>query len=245
MKGMKMTRYFLAGTMLLLLFLVQGCGSKSGDTEPKQQLSELDKLYGVLSKPAYMKHYEVNKKDEFWITPFLQVANKQTPGVLDPKSKEPYNWNIDDAGNVRITIESRNPYGRPYKDGAVRPEDKSRRKPGWTEKDGHVTLLAGEPGRIGGELNYNKKNNTWEINNKSGRYSNHNVDRTPEQLMNAVKLIQAVVDPGDAKWGEVQYLVRYSPEKMRPEFLARKDIKYGRPDAKGDIIQKDPYLVLK
>jgi len=244
MKGMKMTRFFLAGTMLLLLFMVQGCGSKS--TAPKQQLSELDQLYGVLSKPAYMKHYEVNKKDEFWITPYLQVANKQTPGILDPKSKEPYNWNMDAEGNVRITIESNNPYGRTYEKGAVRPEDKSRRRPGWTEKDGHVTLLAGEPGRIGGEILYQKDTNTWLINNKSGRYSNHNLDRTPEQLLNAVKQIQAVVDPGGAKWGEVHYLVRYSPQALRPDLLKRQDIKFYRPKAEGkDPMQKDPYLILK
>jgi hypothetical protein len=191
----------------------------------------------------------VNKKDKFWISPYLQVASKKTPGLLDPKlekSKTPFNWVIDGDGNVRLTVESNNPYGRTYEKGAIRPEDKSKRKPGWTEKDGHLTVLGDEMGRIGGEIIYQKDTNTWLINNKSGRYSNHNVDRTPEQLLSAAKLIKEVVDPAGATWGNVHYLVRYSPQAMRAELLAKPDIKYYRPDAKSeDVLQKDPYLVLQ
>ena len=238
---MNVLRRFLAGALFLLMATLPAHAAQ-------QPSKELDAKYGALSLPAYVKHYEVTKKGEFWVNPYLQVATNQTPGLLDPKldkSKAPYNYMIDADGNVRLNFESDNPYGRTYEKGAIRPEDKSRRRPGWTEKDGHTTTLGGEKGRIGGEILF-QKDNTWLINNKSGRYSNHNPDRTPEQLLNAVKRIEEVINPGGGAWGEVHYLVRYAPQKDRAALLARPDIKYYRPDSKSsDIMQKDPYLVLR
>lgn len=204
---------------------------------------ELDQRYGVPSMPAYIKHFEVNKKGKFWLHPYLQIGTKNSKALLDPQ-KAPYNWVIDEAGNVRVNIESPNPYGRTYENGYIRPEDNSKRKAGTVERDGHVSILGGGKGRIGGEFLYNSKSQTWVINNKSGRYSNHNSDRTPEQLLNAVALIKEVVNPGQASWGETIYLLKYAPERLHPALLASPDIQYKKPDAK-DVNQKNPYVVLK
>jgi hypothetical protein len=233
---MKIMRAVLAG---VLLFAAASLPASAA--QPANQ--ELDKLYGIVSTPAYVKHYEVDKKtDKFWLHPYLQVATAEHPAYLDPE-KDPYNWVIGFDGAVRINEETRNPYGRKYEKSVIRPEDNSKRKPGWSEKDGHVTVLGGEGGRIGGEFLYNKKNNTWTINNKSGRYSNHNPDRTVEQLKNAVALIKKVVNPGSAPWGETQYLMRYAPKDIRAKLLADPNLKFRNPDKK-ELIEKDPYIVV-
>jgi hypothetical protein len=44
------------------------------------------------------------------------------------------------------------------------------------------------------EILYDKDTKTYVVNNKSGRYSKHNKDRTPQQLVNATNLIRQVVD---------------------------------------------------
>ena len=234
---MKTMRRFLVGALLLLVASLPVQAAQPAG-------KELDKLYGIASTPAYVKHYEVDKKTgKFWLHPYLQVAGEAHPGVLDP-AKAPYNWVMDTDGNVRVNTESNNPYGRKYEKGYVRPEDNSNRKPGTTEKDGHVSTLGGEKGRIGGEFLYDKAAKTWTINNKSGRYSNHNPDRTPDQLKNAVERIKKIVNPGSAPWGKVVYLVRYSPKDVRAKILADPKIQYNRPDKK-EVIEKDPYLLLE
>ena len=233
---MKIMRRFFAGALLLLIASLPALAAQPSG-------KELDRLYGVSSTPAYVKHYEVDKKSgKFWLHPYLQVASAEHPAILDP-AKAPYNWVMDTDGNVRINRESVNPYGRKYEKGYIRPEDNSRRKPGTTEKDGHVSTLGGEKGRIGGEFLYDKESKTWTINNKSGRYSNHNPDRTPEQLQNAAEAIKKVVNPGPATWGDVIYLVRYAPKDGRAKILADPKIQYNRPDKK-ELIEKDPYLLL-
>jgi len=185
----------------------------------------LDKQYGTLQQPAYIKHYEADKAGKVLLNPYLQVATKDHPGILDPKHA-PYNWVIDAEGRVGIIQEAAHPLGRTYEKGFYRPEDKSKRKPGTTENYGHVSALAGGMGRISGEILYDKGTNTFTVNNKSGRYSKNNADRTPEQLVNAAALIREVVDPGSAAWGPVFYLLEYAPEEVREESLKRPDLAY-------------------
>ncbi|MFN7986310.1 MAG: hypothetical protein U0529_02495 [Thermoanaerobaculia bacterium] len=188
----------------------------------------LDDLYGVASPPAYIKHYEADKDGKVLVNPYLQVATKAFPAVLDSK-QAPYNWVIDEQGRVTIIPEAAHPLGRTYANGFFRPEDKSQRKPGTRENYGHVSSLGGGPGRISGEILWDKESKSWVVNNKSGRYSKHNTDRTPQQLTNAAKLIRSVVDTGGAPWGPVLYLLEYGPEPVREELEKRPDLAYDDP----------------
>lgn len=201
----------------------------------------LDALYGKAELPNYLKHFEVNKNNVFWINPYLQVASKDAPAYVS--SDHVYNWIIDTQGNVRLNIESPNPYGRTYPNGCVRPEDNKKRSPGWSETDGHVSTLGGEHGRIGGEILYDSKTNTWIINNKSGRFSFNYTDRSTEQLRNAASLIQTVVVPREGKWGQVEFLLRYAPDAEVEVLLNSPDIQYKKPQEQ-DTMKKDPYLVI-
>ncbi|HQR44893.1 MAG TPA: hypothetical protein PLB02_02485 [Thermoanaerobaculia bacterium] len=196
-----------------------------------QDPATLDKQYGVLSQPAYIKHYEADKTGKVILNPYLQIASKDFPAILDVKMA-PYNWVIDTEGRVAIAPEAAHPLGRTYEKGFYRPEDKSQRKPGTRENFGHVAELGGAPGRISGEILYDKATNVWTLNNKSGRYSKHNADRTPEQLVNAAKLIHEVVDPGTATWGSVAYLLAYAPEKVAEELEKSPNLAYDDPKTK-------------
>lgn len=190
-----------------------------------QDASKLDELYGYLSQPAYIKHYEADKTGKVILNPYLQVATKEFPAVLDVKMA-PYNWVIDAVGGVSITPEAAHPLGRTYEKGFFRPEDQSVRKPGTRENFGHVSALGGAPGRISGEILYDKASNAWTVNNKSGRYTKHNPDRTPEQLVNAAKLIRELVEPGTATWGPVFFLLEYAPEDIREELMKSPGLAY-------------------
>jgi hypothetical protein len=181
--------------------------------------------------PAYIKHYEADKAGKVLINPYLQVASKDFPAVLVVK-EAPYNWVIDANGNVAIIPEAAHPYGRTYPNGFFRPEDQSVRKPGTRENYGHVSALAGTPGRISGEILFDKDTNTWVINNKSGRYTKHNPDRSPEQLINAATMIREVVDPGKTPWGQVFFLLEYSSDEMRAALLKSPKIQYDDPAKK-------------
>ncbi len=187
--------------------------------------ASLDKLYGVASQPAYIKHYEADKTGKVVLNPYLQIASKDFPAILDVKMA-PYNWVIDTEGRVAIAPEAAHPLGRTYEKGFFRPEDQSQRKPGTRENFGHVSELGGAPGRISGEILYDKASNAWTINNKSGRYSKHNSDRTPEQLVNAAKLVHEIADPGTATWGNTYYLLEYAPEEIREELLKSPKLAY-------------------
>ncbi|MBL0141136.1 MAG: hypothetical protein IPP91_03505 [Betaproteobacteria bacterium] len=207
-------------------------------TSPTPPVDPLDAKYGVASPPAYIKHYEADKTGKVMLTPYLQVGSKDFPAVLVVK-EAPYNWVIDVGGNVSITPEAAHPYGRTYPKGFFRPEDQSKRKPGTRENFGHVSILAGMPGRISGEINYDKDTDTWVINNKSGRYSKHNFDRSPEQLVNAATLIREVVDPGKTPWGQVFFLIEYSSQEMRTALMQSPKVQYDDPAKKSR-----PHLVV-
>lgn len=207
-------------------------------TSATAPVDPLDAKYGVASPPAYIKHYEADKNGKVLINPYLQVASKEFPAVLVVK-EAPYNWVMDSAGKVAIIPEAAHPYGRVYPKGFFRPEDQSMRKPGTRENYGHVSALAGTPGRISGEILYDKDTNSWVINNKSGRYTKHNVDRTPEQLVNAATLIREVVDPGKTMWGSVFFLLEYCSEEMRAALLKSPKIQYDDPAKKSR-----PHLVV-
>jgi len=198
---------------------------------PAFAAEDLDQQYGGLSQPAYIKHYEADKQGKVMLNPYLQVVTKEHPGVIDAK-RAPYNWVIDAEGRLAIIQEAAHPYGRTYPKGFFRPEDQSKRKPGTTENFGHVSALAGGPGRISGEILYDKENKLWVVNNKSGRYTKHNSDRTPEQLANAAKLIRQWVDPGNVAWGPVCYLLDYAPAGVAEALLKSPDLSYDDPKTK-------------
>lgn len=185
----------------------------------------LDELYGVASPPAYIKHYEADRDGKVLISPYLQVATKEFPAVLDAKMA-PYNYVIDAEGRVTIIPEAAHPLGRVYPNGFFRPEDQSEKKPGTRENYGHVSSLAGGPGRISGEILYDKETGTYTVNNKSGRYSKHNKDRTPQQLANAARLIRQVVDTAGVAWGPALYLLEYAPADVREQLMKSPDLRY-------------------
>jgi alkylated DNA nucleotide flippase Atl1 len=201
------------------------------NTSATAPVNPLDEKFGYAAPPAYIKHYEADKSGRVLINPYLQVASKDFPAVLVVK-EAPYNWVIDAGGNVAIIPEAAHPYGRTYPNGFFRPEDQSVRKPGTRENYGHVSALAGTPGRISGEILYDKDTNSWIINNKSGRYTKHNPDRSPEQLLNAATLIREVVDPGKTPWGQVFFLLEYSSDEMRAALLKSPKIQYDDPAKK-------------
>lgn len=185
----------------------------------------LDELYGVASPPAYIKHYEADRDGKVLISPYLQVATKEFPAILDAKMA-PYNYVIDAEGRVTIIPEAAHPLGRVYPNGFFRPEDQSEKKPGTRENYGHVSSLAGGPGRISGEILYDKETGTYTVNNKSGRYSKHNKDRTPQQLANAARLIRQVVDTAGVAWGPALYLLEYAPADVREQLMKSPDLRY-------------------
>ncbi|HPA49982.1 MAG TPA: hypothetical protein PLP50_00155 [Thermoanaerobaculia bacterium] len=185
----------------------------------------LDELYGVASQPAYIKHYEADRDGKVLISPYLQVATKEFPAILDAKMA-PYNYVIDAEGRVTIIPEAAHPLGRVYPNGFFRPEDQSEKKPGTRENYGHVSSLAGGPGRISGEILYDKETGTYTVNNKSGRYSKHNKDRTPQQLANAARLIRQVVDTAGVAWGPALYLLEYAPADVREQLMKSPDLRY-------------------
>lgn len=201
------------------------------NTSATAPVNPLDEKFGYAAPPAYIKHYEADKTGKVLINPYLQVASKDFPAVLVVK-EAPYNWVIDTGGNVAIIPEAAHPYGRTYPNGFFRPEDQSTRKPGTRENYGHVSALAGTPGRISGEILFDKDTNTWVINNKSGRYTKHNPDRSPEQLINAATMIREVVDPGKTPWGQVFFLLEYSSDDMRAALMKSPKIQYDDPAKK-------------
>lgn len=188
--------------------------------------SNLDALYGVANRPSYIKHYEADKKGNVMLNPYLQVGTKDFPAVLDPK-RPIYNYVVTPEGSVAFIEEAPHPFGRTYPQGFFRPEDKSKRKPGTTENYGHVSGTAGGPGRISGEVINDNKNHCWLVNNKSGRYSKRNIDRTPEQLLNAFILIQGVTDPGGQPWcPSAVYLLGYAPDYVSKALRQSPEMKY-------------------
>ncbi|MCP4396461.1 MAG: hypothetical protein GY801_03985 [bacterium] len=200
----------------------------------------LDNLYGILSLPLHIKYYEVDDVGNVMLNPYLQVANNERrKAILDP-TRSVYDWVIDAQGNVRIIEVVPHPRGRTYTGRFTRPEDGYHRERGYVERYGHVSALAGAPGRIGGEIVNDDAHKFWVINNKSGRYSRFNPDRTPEQLLHAAKLIQAVVDPGGQRWGPAIYLLQYAPSSVRRKEANNPALLYIDPTT-----QKRPYLVLQ
>jgi hypothetical protein len=229
-------RHLLSALLLALAFPAVGA----------PPVDPLDALYGVASQPAYIKHYEADKAGKVLLNPYLQVAGKDFPAVIDPKSA-PYNWVIDAEGRVAIIQEAPHPLGRTYEKGFFRPEDQSQRKAGTRENYGHVSALAGAPGRISGEILYDKEIKAFVINNKSGRYTKHNSDRTPDQLAEAARLIREVVDSGSTNWGPVFYLLEYAPKDQREALLKDPRIGYDDPKTKArpyiEVMGGGPSLV--
>jgi len=200
-------------------------------TSPTAPVDALDAKYGVASLPAYIKHYEADKSGKVLLNPYLQVGSKDFPALLDTK-QAPYNWVIDQVGRMAIIPEAAHPYGRLYPKGFFRPEDQSQRKAGTRENYGHPSALGGAPGRISGEILFDKDSNTWVVNNKSGRYSKHNADRSPEQLIAAATLMRDVVDPGKTPWGQVAFLLDYAPSDMAAQLIKHPQIQYDDPAKK-------------
>ncbi|MCX7167259.1 MAG: hypothetical protein NTV11_13435 [Rhodocyclales bacterium] len=192
-----------------------------------QSVQSLDQKYGMASSPAYIKHYETDKAGKVLINPYMQAASNEFPAILFVK--DDYDWVMDAEARIMLMPGIRHPYGRTYTKAAVRPEDGRNMKVGTKETYGHPSLLAGGPGRISGEIIYDEGTNSYTISNKSGRYSKHNTDRTPEQLVAAATLIREVVDPGSAKWGPVFYLIEYAPPGLKEQLLKDPKVEYDDP----------------
>lgn len=194
--------------------------------------ADLDKLYGRANRPSYVKHYEADKQGHVLLNPYLQVGSKKHPAMLDPR-RPVYNYNVTQDGNVAFIEEAPHPYGRTYPKGFFRPEDKSQRKPGTTENYGHVSGTAGGPARMSGEIINDSANKCWKVNNKSGRYSKRNPDRTPEQFLNTFELIQQVADPNGMPWcPSAVYLLAYAPSYISKELRDSPDMRYEDPKTK-------------
>lgn len=198
----------------------------------------LDERFGVAAPPAYVKAYEADRNGKVLLNPYLQVATREFPALLEPGDGT-YKWVIDAAGRVAILREVPHPLGRTYPDGFHRPEDGSDREPGYVETYGHVSALGGGPGRIGGEILWDADTRAFTVNNKSGRYTKHNADRTPEQLVEAARLIREVVDPGGASWGPVFYLLDYAPAAVRQKLLSDPRLEYDEPERRAR-----PYVIV-
>ena len=118
----------------------------------KQTYKEsLADLYGYLSIPEYVKTEE--KESDSIKTQIKYRLNSQIKDrdyLKEDHKKEGfiYVWIVDEDGFLCIGEEK-------YKD----------------KSSGHPTLIEGMPGRIGGELFYDKSAQIWIINSKSGRYS--------------------------------------------------------------------------
>jgi hypothetical protein len=191
----------------------------------------LDQRFGMATPPAYVKHYEAGRNGKVLLNPYLQRASPEFPALLDP-GPDPIKWVIDTAGRVVLIREVAHPLGRTYPDGFHRPEDDSDCEPGYVETYGHVSALGGAPGRIGGEIWYDEESDTYTVNNKSGRYTKHNSDRTPEQLVEAARRIREVVDPGGSAWGPAFYLIDYAPAELRERLLDDPRLEYDDPATK-------------
>ena len=215
--------------IFLLIGLFAGAGARA---------DSLDVRYGILSLPLHIKYYEVDDRDNIMLNPYLQVATKRRKALLD-KTCPVYDWVIDAQGNLRVISVVPHPRGRTYPGRYTRPEDGYSRAQGYVEHYGHVSALAGAPGRIGGEIVNDYKNKNWIINNKSGRYSRGNPDRFPRQLANAAALIRSVTDPGGQGWGPVAYLLDYAPPQFRSQELANPLLRFGKPESK-----RLPYFLL-
>ena len=201
---------------------------------------DLDAKYGIANRPSYIKHYEADPQGDVLLNPYLQVGTTKNHAVLDP-NRPVYNYVITPEGNVALIEEAPHPYGRTYKKGFFRPEDQSQRKPGTTEKYGHVSATAGGPARISGEILNEEKLACWRVNNKSGRYSKRNLDRTPEQFLNAFKRIKEVVDPnGQPFCDEGIYLLAYAPDHVSKVLRTSPDMVYEDPKKK-----KNAHIVIK
>lgn len=229
-----MNRIFLAALTGALLAPFAGAGAVDADQ------GDLDAKYGIANRPSYIKHFEADPQGRVLLNPFLQVGTTKNHAVLDP-TRPVYNYVITQEGNVALIEEAPHPYGRTYKDGFFRPEDQSQRKPGTTEKYGHVSATAGGPARIAGEIINDEKQACWRVNNKSGRYSKRNLDRTPEQFLNALNRIRQVVDPnGQPFCAEGIYLLAYGPDQVSKALRNSPDMVYEDPQKK-----KNAHILIK
>lgn len=212
-----MLRYFSRTSSVLLLAASTALAAPPADP--------LDAKYGAAAPPAYVKQYEADRRGRVVLNPWLQVATRDVPALLEPGDGT-YKWVIDVDGRVAIVREAPHPLGRTYPNGFHRPEDGSDREAGYVETYGHVSALGGAPGRIGGEILWDAESREFTVNNKSGRYTKGNADRTPEQLVEAARLIRDVVDPGGAAWGPVFYLLDYAPTGLRERLLGDPRLEY-------------------
>lgn len=66
---------------------------------------------------------------------------------------------------------------------------------------GHPTLTGGGPGRIAGELRYDREKNEFFINDTSGRFNLRFGDRGPQQLENVAERFRAMGLPVSVRYG--------------------------------------------
>ena len=169
----------------------------------------LDRLYGAATPPAYVKQYEADYQGKVLLNPYLQVASREHPAVLEP-GVDGYKWVIDVAGRVAILREVPHPLGRTYPRGFHRPEDDSDREPGYVETYGHVSALGGAPGRIGGEILWYAPARMFTINNAYVRFQEDVLGSLePRKFADLVVLDRDILTCSDEEVKQIQVLQTY------------------------------------
>ena len=138
--------------------------------KPSNLSSYLDKTFGELRAPKYIKDTEMNdgdilnsKVDEYYCSIEEKLEDKY-PDIIADDPDSFLIWTISSEGTLLI--------GR---------EESGK---------GHPTLTGFKPSRIAGELRL-AKSNIWRVNTKSGRYST-DYSNTNELLNNAVQKIKDI-----------------------------------------------------
>jgi len=145
----------------------------------------LDYRFGRAKVPSYIKEHEVEGHSARMkliqgsvYTPYGFRPSSDSLSKLLKKDSGPFLWIIDQAGGLTIGV-----------------EEAGSSETAEALNLGHPCLTAGARGRSAGELIWDTANETWAINDKTGRYTPFKGDKkTPGQVQNAFDLIKEVVN---------------------------------------------------
>jgi len=117
-------------------------------SQQESHFEELNRKFGDPKFPMYIKSDEL--VEHIIVQQGQKITGRNQYELTKLKSSQIYIWAINYHGELVIGIDTN------------KPKDK---------KSGHPTLLNGGPGRIAGEIKYNSRQKTWEVNSSSGRYT--------------------------------------------------------------------------
>lgn len=144
----------------------------------------LNTLYGSASMPSYVKDVEQNSEEYKTIKP-LKITAKSYHGI-EPATYNKFEsvfsheiecvlWAIDRDGTLVVG------------------QEESVEINGEKQPLGHASLMAGRASRIAGEIRYDAKVSTWNVDTRSGRYVGSKPSPSQTHIDNAVKRIAAVI----------------------------------------------------